>query len=122
MDVTLNISRDYENKRDWALGESKPNQTQFKAKQTQFKPKQSQSQKPTPLDAIPSTHDAMRQAGHADLATTHKFYLATADDLLDRAREVTSGRKLAQMWHKCISDVTKQKSCQAQVFDSQELK
>jgi len=36
-------------------------------------------------------------AGHADFATTHKFYFAIADDLLDRARKVTSGRKLAQM-------------------------
>jgi hypothetical protein len=64
----------------------------------------------------------MRLAGHADFATTHKFYLAIADDLLDRAREVTSGRKLAQIWHKCVLDVTHKKSCQAQVPDSQQLK
>jgi integrase len=59
-----------------------------------------------------SEHEVMRLAGHADFATTHKFYLATADDLLDRARDVTSGRKLAQMWHKSIPDVTNRKSCQ----------
>ena len=29
MDVKLNISRDYENKSNWTLGENKPNQTQF---------------------------------------------------------------------------------------------
>jgi len=28
----------------------------------------------------------MRLAGHSDFATTHKFYLAVADGLVDRAR------------------------------------
>jgi integrase len=68
-----------------------------------------------------SEHEVMRLAGHADFATTHKFYLAIADDLLDRAREVTSGRKLAQIWHKCVSDVTHKKGCQTQMPDSQQV-
>ena len=33
-----------------------------------------------------SEYDIMKLAGHADFTTTHKFYLAVADDLLDRAR------------------------------------
>jgi integrase len=33
-----------------------------------------------------SEHDVMRLAGHASFETTHKFYLAVADDLVDRAR------------------------------------
>jgi len=32
----------------------------------------------------------MRLAGHSDFATTHKFYLAVADDLVDRARVATA--------------------------------
>ena len=32
----------------------------------------------------------MKLAGHSDFETTHKFYPAVADDLLDRAREVTA--------------------------------
>jgi hypothetical protein len=31
----------------------------------------------------------MRLAGHSDFRTTHKYYLAVADDLKERAREVT---------------------------------
>ena len=34
-----------------------------------------------------SEHDVMVLAGHATFATTHQFYLAVADDLVDRARE-----------------------------------
>lgn len=33
-----------------------------------------------------SEHDVMKLAGHADVSTTHKFYLAVADDLVKRAR------------------------------------
>ena len=33
-----------------------------------------------------SEYEVMRLAGHSDFATTHKFYLAVADDLVDRAR------------------------------------
>ena len=37
-----------------------------------------------------SEHDVMVLAGHASFATTHKFYLAVADDLVDRARIATA--------------------------------
>lgn len=37
-----------------------------------------------------SEHDVMRLAGHASFETTHKFYLAVADDLVDRARVATA--------------------------------
>jgi len=33
-----------------------------------------------------SEHDVMVLAGHSNFATTHEFYLAVADDLVDRAR------------------------------------
>jgi len=39
-----------------------------------------------------SEYEVMRLAGHSDLATTHRFYLAVADGLVDRARvAVTKG-------------------------------
>jgi integrase len=37
-----------------------------------------------------SEHDVMVLAGHASFATTHKFYLAVADDLVRRARVATA--------------------------------
>ena len=36
-----------------------------------------------------SEHDVMTLAGHSNFETTHKFYLAVADDLMERARKVT---------------------------------
>jgi integrase len=36
-----------------------------------------------------SEHDVMVLAGHASFATTHEFYLAVADDLVNRARTAT---------------------------------
>lgn len=44
----------------------------------------------------------MRLAGHSDFSTTHKFYLAVADDLVDRARDAAAkslGQDLARTWH-----------------------
>lgn len=35
-------------------------------------------------------YDVMKLAGHADFKTTHKFYLAVADDLEERARIIAS--------------------------------
>lgn len=35
-------------------------------------------------------YEVMRLAGHSSFSTTHKFYLAVADDLVDRAREATT--------------------------------
>ena len=37
-----------------------------------------------------SEHDVMVFAGHAGFATTHKFYLAVADDLVHRSRVATA--------------------------------
>ena len=37
-----------------------------------------------------SEHDVMILAGHSSFATTHEFYLAVADDLVDRARVATA--------------------------------
>jgi integrase len=35
-------------------------------------------------------YEVMRLAGHSDFRTTHKYYLAVADSLKDRTREVTA--------------------------------
>jgi hypothetical protein len=37
-----------------------------------------------------SEYDVMTLAGHSNFATTHKFYLAVADDLVCRARGATA--------------------------------
>jgi len=37
-----------------------------------------------------SEHDVMVLDGHSSFATTHEFYLAVADDLIDRARVATA--------------------------------
>jgi hypothetical protein len=37
-----------------------------------------------------SEYDVMTLAGHSNFATTHKFYLAVADDLVERARKATA--------------------------------
>ena len=37
-----------------------------------------------------SEHDVMVLAGHSSFITTHEFYLAVADDLIDRARVATA--------------------------------
>ena len=47
-------------------------------------------------------YEVMRLAGHSSFSTTHKFYLAVADDLVDRAREATAKalrKNLAHIWH-----------------------
>jgi integrase len=49
-----------------------------------------------------SEHDVMTLAGHSSFATTHEFYLAVADDLVDRARvasEKSLSQDLAHIWH-----------------------
>jgi integrase len=49
-----------------------------------------------------SEHDVMTLAGHSSFATTHEFYLAVADDLVDRARVAAErgvGKDLARIWH-----------------------
>jgi integrase len=42
-----------------------------------------------------SEHEVMVLAGHASFSTTHRFYLAVADDLVDRARKAV-GKVLSQ--------------------------
>jgi integrase len=42
-----------------------------------------------------SEHEVMILAGHASFSTTHRFYLAVADDLVDRARKAV-GKVLSQ--------------------------
>jgi hypothetical protein len=37
-----------------------------------------------------SEYDVMTLAGHSSFATTHKFYLTVADDLIHRARAATA--------------------------------
>jgi integrase len=49
-----------------------------------------------------SEYEVMKLAGHADFRTTHQFYLAVADDLIDRARVASSAgvcQNLARAWH-----------------------
>jgi len=45
--------------------------------------------------------DVMNLAGHSNFATTHKYYLAANDDLVNRAREASAssvGKNLAGIW------------------------
>ena len=54
------------------------------------------------LTAGLSEFEVMKLAGHSDFSTTHKFYLAVADDLIDRARDAATrslGQNLARVWH-----------------------
>ncbi len=44
-DVNLYNTKDYERKRNWTLGENKPNLSQFKPIKANFKPNQTQSPK-----------------------------------------------------------------------------
>jgi len=49
-----------------------------------------------------SEYQVMRLAGHSDFSTTHKFYLAVGDGLIDRARDAATrslGQNLARAWH-----------------------
>jgi integrase len=48
-----------------------------------------------------SEYEVMKLAGHASFETTHQFYLAVADDLVDRARAAASAgvcQNLARIW------------------------
>ncbi|MFC1636799.1 tyrosine-type recombinase/integrase [Planctomycetota bacterium] len=48
-----------------------------------------------------SEYDVMTLAGHANFATTHEFYLAVADDLVDRARQATTHQVSQELLQKC---------------------
>ena len=50
-------------------------------------------------------HDVMVLAGHSNFATTHEFYLAVADDLVDRARKASSKSIDSKLLQICCSNV-----------------
>jgi integrase len=52
-------------------------------------------------------YDVMTLAGHANFATTHKFYLAVADDLIARARKATTHQVSQELLQKCCQDSQK---------------
>jgi len=49
--------------------------------------------------------EIMRLAGHANFATTHKYYLRVRDDLVDRAREATARGLCQNLLQNCCSSV-----------------
>jgi len=56
-----------------------------------------------------SEYDVMTLAGHSSFATTHKFYLAVADDLIHRARAATAQglcQKLGRFGTRAVADKT----------------
>lgn len=60
-----------------------------------------------------SEYDVMALAGHSNFSTTHKFYLAVADDLVDRARAAAQEnvrKDLAHIWHAPPFSSTTEKS------------
>jgi integrase len=60
-----------------------------------------------------SEYEVMNLAGHSDFGTTHKFYLAVADGLIDRAREAST-RNLARIWRTLASFVGKKVEANAE--------
>jgi integrase len=52
-----------------------------------------------------SENDVMVLAGHSNFATTHEFYLAVADDLVDRARRASANSINANLLQICCSSV-----------------
>jgi hypothetical protein len=51
-----------------------------------------------------SEYDIMTLAGHANFSTTHRFYLAVADDLVARARKATTFQVSEELLKKCCPD------------------
>ena len=51
-----------------------------------------------------SEYDVMTLAGHANFTTTHEFYLAVADDLVDRARQATTHQVSQELLQKCCQN------------------
>jgi len=51
-----------------------------------------------------SEYDVMTLAGHEKFETTHMFYLAVADDLVDRARQATTHQVSQELLQKCCQD------------------
>ena len=52
-----------------------------------------------------SENDVMTLAGHSNFATTHEFYLAVADDLVDRARRAAAKSISQELLQICCSSV-----------------
>ena len=52
-------------------------------------------------------YDVMTLAGHANFATTHRFYLAVADDLIDRAKKATTHQVSQELLQKCCQNSQK---------------
>jgi len=67
-----------------------------------------------------SEHDVMTLAGHSNFRTTHQFYLAVADDLVDRAR-VASTEFLARSWRAPHTTKRNEEGRQAQGVAGQRL-
>ena len=49
-------------------------------------------------------YEVMTLAGHANFSTTHRFYLAVANDLIDRAREATTHQVSQELLRKCCQN------------------
>jgi len=60
-----------------------------------------------------SEHDVMILAGHASFSTTHAFYLAVADDLVDRAREAAAQSLCPELVQNWCSGVPEKKTKKA---------
>ena len=52
-----------------------------------------------------SEFEVMKLAGHSNFSTTHKYYLAVADDLIDKARRVNERGLCQNLLQKCCSSV-----------------
>jgi integrase len=50
-----------------------------------------------------SEYDVMKLTGHASFSTTHQFYLAVADDLVDQARRATAQSLSQKLLQICCS-------------------
>jgi len=69
-------------------------------------------------------YEVMRLAGHSKFETTHRFYLAVADDLVDRARHASDaavGQVLARAWRAPLNRPGNEEGCQTQVLDSPQV-
>lgn len=52
-------------------------------------------------------YEVMTLAGHANFATTHRFYLAVANDLIDRARKATTHQVSQELLQRCCQNSQK---------------
>ena len=71
-----------------------------------------------------SEYDVMTLAGHSSFATTHKFYLAVADDLIHRARVATAQglcQKLVRFGTRGLFDHQQKKASSRNYLPQQDL-